>query len=519
MRGAPANPVIAGCFARVSNPRDNDEQPVTVIVPASAAGCGARSVRASRGSKAGLRWLAIGVLCVMLLALVAVVYVLPDLVAEREQRAPSAPLTEPQRAPRAAPSEDDRSTARDKREADRLLGLALRAKTELEAEGVAVWGGTDYDAALDRLAAGDAELDAQRYLEAAQEYTQTLSLLEALRAGKAERLAAALAAGEAALDAGDGPTARASFEIALAVEPQNARAQQGMLRARVFEEVSALIASGADDEARDALEDARDRYAEALTLDPRSQDARDALETVTARIRARDFQLAMSAALGALEDGDFNGAQAALTRAESLAPGSPEVADARVRLERARQRARIADHRHRAERLEREEHWREAAEHYAAVLAIDSNAAFARSGEHRSLARERIHEELDAYLAAPARLHAEELRESAHRLIAAVGDLDAASEPLLAEKLARLAEATEIAGTPMRVELESDNLTDVTVYKVGRFGRFERRQIMLTPGTYVVVGTRAGYRDVRVEFTLTAGQDPALVSVRCREKI
>ncbi len=69
------------------------------------------------------------------------------------------------------------------------------------------------------------------------------------------------------------------------------------------------------------------------------------------------------------------------------------------------------------------------------------------------------------------------------------------------------------------MQIRSDNLTDVTVYKVGRFGRFASRDLLLPPGTYVAVGTRIGYRDVRVEFTLMAGQEPAMVTVRCQEKI
>ena len=503
----------------MSNPTDNDEQPATTGVDASREAGGGRSPRPERRSRPVLRWLALGGLTAMLIALVGVIFVLPDLVSEREARAPAVIPAPPKPAPRAAPSEDDRRSARDKREADRLLGLVLRAKTELEADGAAVWGGADYDAALDHLAAGDAELDAERYVEAAAEYTRSLSDLEALRAGKAARLTSALAAGEAALAAGDGPAARASFEIALAVDERNAPARQGMQRARVLEQVAALVESGAAYEARDALDSAREKYAEAASLDPRSEAARAALESVTERIRERDFRLAMSAALAALEDGDLNEAHAALTRADALAPGSPEVADARVRLERARQRVRIADHRRRAERLVREERWRQAAEHYAGVLAIDANAAFAREGKQRSLARDRIHTELDAYLAAPERLHAASVRDGARRLISATGEVDAATEPLLADKLERLARAVDVAATPLKVRLESDNLTEVTVYKVGRFGRFEYHELMLTPGTYVAVGTRTGYRDVRVEFTLTAGQGPALVSVRCREKI
>lgn len=503
----------------MNDPKDNAASTVTVNGATHPASARSANVQVARGPSKVLRWLAIGVLCVMLLILVGVVFLLPDLVAEREARAPAPAAAVPKPAPRAEPTEAERRTAREKREADRLLGLVLRAKTELEADGVALWGGSDYDAALEGLAAGDAELDAGRYAQATEAYTQTLEMFETLVAGKSGRLEPALAAAEAALAAGDGPTARAHFEIALAIEPHNVRARQGMSSARVLEEVAALIESGAEDEARGALESARERYAKALALDVHSRDARTALADVDARIRARDFRFAMSAALAALEKGDLKAAGTALARAVALEPQSPEVADARMRLERARQRARIAGARREAERLVRDERWREAAEHYAAVLDIDSNAAFARIGQQTSLGRSRLHAELDAYLAAPARLEAAELRDSARRVISAAGDVDAASEPALAGKLERLTEAIVLAETPLEVQLESDNLTDVTVYKVGRFGRFEHRELMLTPGTYVAVGTRAGYRDVRVEFTLTAGQDPALVRVRCRERI
>jgi hypothetical protein len=227
----------------------------------------------------------------------------------------------------------------------------------------------------------------------------------------------------------------------------------------------------------------------------------------------------MSVALVAIERGDFDASSAALKTAAALQPGSPEVADARRRLQLAVQHSRISTHRSQARALERDERWGEASEHYTAVLAIDSNAAFARAGREKSLARARIHAELDAYLAERRRLSAPGPRDNARRLLAATADLDAASEPKLAAKVERLTKAIETAETPMQVRLQSDNLTDVTVYKVGRFGRFGTRDLLLPPGTYVAVGTRTGYRDVRVEFTLTAGQEPADITVRCQEKI
>ena len=41
----------------------------------------------------------------------------------------------------------------------------------------------------------------------------------------------------------------------------------------------------------------------------------------------------------------------------------------------------------------------------------------------------------------------------------------------------------------------------------------------LRPGKYVVAGTRSGYRDVRVEFTVTGEPLDKPIVVRCQEPI
>jgi hypothetical protein len=84
------------------------------------------------------------------------------------------------------------------------------------------------------------------------------------------------------------------------------------------------------------------------------------------------------------------------------------------------------------------------------------------------------------------------------------------------ETVERLVAAAE---TPLRVALASDNVTDVTIYRVGRLGSFERKDVDLLPGRYTVVGVRPGYRDVRREITLLPGRDAPAVAIRCEEPI
>jgi hypothetical protein len=76
-----------------------------------------------------------------------------------------------------------------------------------------------------------------------------------------------------------------------------------------------------------------------------------------------------------------------------------------------------------------------------------------------------------------------------------------------------------MASKPVAVVFESDNQTEVVVYKVGRLGTFERRELSLRPGTYTVVGSRDGYRDVRLRVRVAHRNPPQSVVVRCEEAL
>jgi hypothetical protein len=90
---------------------------------------------------------------------------------------------------------------------------------------------------------------------------------------------------------------------------------------------------------------------------------------------------------------------------------------------------------------------------------------------------------------------------------------------VLAGQVAELDALISAAETPVRIALTSDNATEVTVYRVGSLGVFERKDLELLPGRYTVVGSRAGFRDVRREITLLPGSPPATVVIRCEEPI
>jgi hypothetical protein len=91
--------------------------------------------------------------------------------------------------------------------------------------------------------------------------------------------------------------------------------------------------------------------------------------------------------------------------------------------------------------------------------------------------------------------------------------------PRLAEQRDELSRLLKRAATPITVNLVSDNMTSVSIYKVGILGNFINHKLDLRPGTYVAIGARPGFRDVRLEFRVGPEVEMQPVVVRCEEPI
>lgn len=475
----------------------------------------------------------VGALVALLVLLVLgalVVLVLPDRVSVPERPAPTT--TAPQAAPdadgggrRAAgpdaepvPPFRQLELERQRDAAQEILGRMLELQESLEARAVERWGAEAMEAARTTAAEGDERFLEQEYEAAQARYREALETLERLDARAGEVLAEALADGADALEAGDSGRATAAFELAAAVDPGNRRAETGLARAAVLDEVLAeLDAAGRAADAGD-LDAALERVEVALALDAASQRARALREELGRRIEERNFQQALSEGYGALGAGRFEAARGAFERALTLRSGAPEAREGLRMVEQEVLAARIADARSAAEVAEREERWEDAGEHYADALALDPTLAFARDGRRRARARAELDAALEDTLAATEQLNDPAVFADARALLAQAQDAEPRT-PRLARQLEALEEALAIAAEPVPVRLRSDGETSVTVLRVAELGRFEERELALKPGAYVATGTRVGYRDVRVEFRVTAEGTEAPVTVRCTQRI
>jgi len=145
-------------------------------------------------------------------------------------------------------------------------------------------------------------------------------------------------------------------------------------------------------------------------------------------------------------------------------------------------------------------------------------AAFARRGLAVALDRERLHQQFDHYLTDPTRVYSPQPRANAEKLLASAGTPPAA-ETRLAGKIHSLQTLLIEASTPLTITLQSDGVTSVQIYHIGQLGQFTSQDLELRPGTYTVVGSRPGYRDVRQTFTVQPGSAQPVLDIRCEETV
>jgi serine/threonine protein kinase/tetratricopeptide (TPR) repeat protein len=394
----------------------------------------------------------------------------------------------------------------------------LRAKKELDGRGGAEWGGDLYAKMIQLSQEADALFMNKEYASASNKYAEALWTVKELAGQSHEALRRVLEEGRLALAEGDGKRAVFKFNVALMIDPRNEFAHRSLERAKRIETVMRLIESGMRHEQKDNLSFALTDYQEALRLDPRSREARIASNRVKGMIADDQFQQLMSSGLTALHNEDYEVARAAFLKAKSFKPNSNEVQDALAQVDQGIRLARIEILREKALAAEKTEDWDRALEAYVAALEIDSAIQFANRGKERSLERIRIAEHIDFYLGKPDVLESDRHLENAALLLQEASKIEPKG-PRLTVQIAKLDRLVKIAQTPVRITLVSDNLTEVAVYKVGRLGRFHTRDLNLRPGTYTVVGTRNGYKDVRHQMVVKAGEKSVRLAVKCEEGI
>jgi tetratricopeptide (TPR) repeat protein len=259
-------------------------------------------------------------------------------------------------------------------------------------------------------------------------------------------------------------------------------------------------------------------YREALAIDSGWEPARVAIGEISGSLQDAELDRLMSAGFNSLAAEDFAAAEQSFRAALALQPGVRAAEDGLTQAEQGAKLARIALTQARALAFERRELWDQAVTQYRDVLATDGNLLFAQTGLERAQARAGLDAKLTNLIDNPSLLLGDTVLVDARKLLEqAAAQTD--KGPRLEGQIDRLGQLLELASRPIPVRIESDQLTEVTLYRVGALGVFAAKQVELRPGTYTAIGSRDGYRDVRRTFTVLPGRELPPVTVVCVEPI
>jgi serine/threonine protein kinase len=436
----------------------------------------------------------------------------------REENQPDTEKTmeAPEVLPETAP--DPAKIDAEKLEAEKNLAEYMRLIQELEIKGVSKWGNQAYVEMTQLAKEADRLLLENDYTPAAAKYAAAAAGAQALVEQIEPVLKRLLDEGRIALDEGNAELSQKKFSTALMIDPENQLARHGLQRTQKLDAVRQLLESGSRHEKAGKIAFAHADYQEALRLDPESKKARQALIRVKGQIRDAEFQQLMSEGLTALHQNDYQLARKKLLKAKSFRPQSREVKDALAQVDQSIRLARIETYRQKAAAAERAENWQQALDAYLQALKIDANVQFATQGKERAQSHIRIEKRINFFLQQPAALESDRQLDNAIALIEEIEKIEPKG-PRLKERFEKLVRIVDAAQIPVKIIIESDTFTDIAVYKVGKMGRFESRELSLRPGTYTIVGTRDGYQDVRKKIIIKPGQSSLRVIIRCEVKI
>jgi tetratricopeptide (TPR) repeat protein len=458
-------------------------------------------------------------LVALVLVVVGTVFLLPQFVS-----APwlSSDPDELAPVPEASPSTVAPSTAaelkRYRQDSQGVLAEIVAVRDRLRERTVERWAQPDFQQALDLIEAGDERYSYGDYAASLEQYRQARDRLVAVEEMGQQKLADAKVAAADAIESLNLNVAAGSIELAIAMAPDDPEVQNLAARTATLEQVAAHIEAGDQALARDQYQAARAEYRKAVDLDPSHQRAARSLASAGTEVTASTFRGHMSRGFAALERGDYDDARSAFHEAGRVYPGNGAVTKALAQVENREEADFVSGELKRAADLEASERWAEAQSIYEALLADDPSLTDAKVRLIPARVRADLDERLSGYIAEPLRLSSEtEYRGAQVVLTDARGIADPGER--LRGQIDRLDTLIRMADLPVDVVFRSDNETHVILFRVADLGRFEQKSVRLRPGKYVAAGTRSGYRDVRVEFTVTGEPMEGPVIVRCQEPV
>jgi tetratricopeptide (TPR) repeat protein len=458
-------------------------------------------------------------LIVLVAVALATVFVLPQFVSDPWVAGdPEALPPVPEASPSAVPPSTAAELKQYRQDSQGILAEIVSLRDRLQQSAVERWAQADFQQALAQIEIGDESYSYGNYRESLEQFKQARELLLKIELEGQQVLADAKAEAETAIESLNPNAASTAIGLAVAMAPEDPQVESLRQRADLLPRVAALVEVGDEAMERDHFEKAREAYQQAVGLDPAHQRANEALAAAQGEVTDSAFRAQMSRGFSAMERQDYDTARAAFRQAGRIQPGDPSVRKALEQVDNLESGDYVSTELERAASLESREQWREAVSIYETLLQRDPSLTDARVRLIPSQVRAELDERLAGYIAEPLKLSSQAEFQAAVTTLEDARGI-ASPGPHLAGQIVELENLVKRASTPVSVLFRSDHQTRVILYRVADLGQFDQKSVQLRPGKYIAAGSRNGYRDVLVEFTVTGDAPAEPIVVRCEEPV
>ena len=373
-----------------------------------------------------------------------------------------------------------------------------------------------YDDIIEAANQADASFARREYELAISQYDDATSRLREYVYTQETAFEEAFEKGYTALVGRDLNQAQDFLRLAQEIKPDDASLAGVLTRLEKLPEVNSLIRESGRARYRGDYEQAELLLLEAQQVDPETQNINESLSEIRRIQQDSDYKAVVTRAFDALKENDLAAAKSGFEHALRIRPGEPAATTGRNEAINRLGNNSISDLKRTAERYERDGDLRSAMDSYAQALEIDRNLQFALDGFERTQTTIRIYSAVERTLADPDMLSSPAAFEAAQSILHEALDHEADDASYVA-KVDRLSKLIEFASKPLPIVLVSDNEMEVRLATIGDLGPFDRKELKLRPGRYLLTGSGNGCRDVRKTIVVAEGMDP--ISIVCVEPI
>ncbi|MAR32059.1 MAG: hypothetical protein CMK35_00150 [Porticoccaceae bacterium] len=445
-----------------------------------------------------------------------VIFVLPRYASDSSIEADSAAYTTSPTSAELTPSQIAEKKQY-RQEAQAVLSDVVNLIGDLDQIGAAEWATNSYDNAKQLIEKGDKEYLGAKYQRSIETFMEALEALKEIDNRSEKTLKRALDEGFRYLEDLRVEDAAAEARLALMISRDAPRVQELYERSKLLPKLVQSISLAEKHVQSGNTAAAILSYEKALKIDSRHKPTQETLNILKQQKRENDFYAQMSIGFNALDENRFGEAQTAFRTAKDIDSSRAEAQQALEQLFDRQSQYRTDKALKTADQLEKMEEWQKAVDVYDKLIAEDVSLVEPKIRRLTASLRAQIDRQIEEILKDPLKLSSPTLFRQTQKLLEDIKGVDGGQK--LKTQVEQLESALYDSQVPVEVRFGSDGLTNVTLYRIGEFGTFTSKNLGLRPGRYQVAGSRTGFRDVQIEFTVKPNSSNMSIEVRCTDPI